>query len=321
MSDSDQDLFLGIDIGGTKIASGVLDARGNIIETKFLATLGNGEKEGEILGQVFNSIDSFGQPLINRIKAIGIGVPGPTREGILINPPNIPSWRNVNLKKIIEERYQLPVLLENDANAAGYAEMVFGAAQGYKNFVYITISTGIGTAIVIDGKVYRGKNSLAGEGGHVVINYDSPDQIDSGINGSIENSASGTAMARKVRTRLENNPELETELLEYVNNDLEKISATKINQAAINGDEFAYRMIRETGFKLGIWIGSLISLLDPELIVIGGGISKIGNLLFDKIKKTAPKYTINTFASETEIVQAMLLENVGIYGAASLVIK
>jgi len=316
-----QNLFLGLDIGGTKIASGLLDSQGKIIETKFLPTLGSGKNEQDIIEQVFKSIDDFGEDLVNRVKAIGIGAPGPTKDGILINPPNIPSWRNVNLKKIIEKRYKVPVVLENDANAAGYAEMVFGVARGYKNFVYITISTGIGTAIVIDGKVYKGKNSLAGEGGHVVINYDSPDEIDSGINGSIENSASGTAMARKVRTRLENNPELETELIEYVNNDLEKISATKINQAAINGDEFAYRMIRETAFKLGIWIGGLISLLDPEIIVIGGGISKIGNLLFDKIKETVPKHTINIFAKETKIVQAMLLENVGIYGAASLVIK
>jgi glucokinase len=308
--------FIGLDIGATKIAGGILDENANIIETSLLPTLAQ-EDSDTVLKQVFKSIDdlNFNHELL---EGIGVCAPGPLHQGVIINPPNIPCWRNLPLANIIAERYKVPVVLENDANAAGYAEMIFGAAKGYKNFVYITISTGIGTGIVINGEIYRGKNSLAGEGGHLTTNYKEKIDCSCGVPGCIESVASGTGIAKRAQEKLKANPNITTLIKEFVHDDLSKITTHEINRAIKANDNFAKELIEEAAYQIGIWLGGVVSLLDPEIIVIGGGVSQIGDILFNKIKETMPKFTINAFANQTPIVPAALQKNVGIYGAASL---
>ncbi|HEY9886681.1 MAG TPA: ROK family protein [Vampirovibrionales bacterium] len=321
---------IGVDIGGTKIATGLVNAQGQVVSSVTLPTKVEEGKDA-VTAQIFSSIQQLDVDM-STVKGIGIGAPGPLKDGVLINPPNIPCCYNYPISKLVTEKYNIPTITENDANAAGYAEMVFGSAKGYKNFVYVTVSTGIGTGIIIDGEIYRGKNSLAGEGGHVTIDYKLASTHahmgDAGVPGSIESLASGTAIACRVQKKMRENPDLKTKLWDYVaeksgskEEKLSKISTYDIAQAIQDGDAYAINVIQDAGTKIGVWLGGIISLLDPEIIVIGGGVTELGEILFDKIKETAPKYTINQFAVNTPIVPASLKENVGIYGAASLVIK
>ena len=186
--------------------------------------------------------------------------------------------------------------VENDANAAGLAETLFGAARGFSSVFYVTLSTGVGAGIIFDGKIYHGKNGAAAEGGHVTIDYASDAICNCGAPGCIEVLASGTAIARKGLT-----PE-------------------QVSQGVAQSDPRATRILDETSVMIGAWLGSMISLLDPDIIVIGGGVARIGEPLFSRLRRIVPTRTINQFASSTPIVPAQLAGNVGVIGAASVVL-
>ena len=224
------------------------------------------------------------------------------------------------LAALIGKKFKMKTKLENDANAAGMAEVLWGAAKGYKDVFYVTVSTGIGTAIIIDGKIYHGKNGMAGEGGHVTIKYDAKNaKCNCGHIGCIEAMASGPATAKRLKRKLKSFPKRRTSILKMVDGNINKITMETIGKAAQKGDRLAKRIVAEQGRLLGVWLGGMVSLLDPEIIIIGGGVSFLGKLLFDPIKKTMPLRTINIFASKTPIVQAKLKRDVGIFGAASII--
>jgi len=246
--------------------------------------------------------------------------PGPLNPklGVVLNPPNLPVWRDIELAKLVDKEFGLPAKLENDANAAGLAEVLFGAAVGYKDVFYVTVSTGIGTGVIINGKVYHGKNGIAGEGGHVSIDYHSPYHCGCGTYGCIEALAAGPGMARRARVMLEQEHSLPSILREMTHGHSEQISPLLIQQAARQGDRVAKTIIEETGFYLGVWLAGMISLFDPDAIVIGGGLTHIGKPLFGKIRETIPHYTVNGFAAETPVLPAKLRTNVGVYGAAAI---
>jgi glucokinase len=267
-------LVLGVDIGGTKIAAGRVNSRAEL-ESGVEAPTRAREGFDVAIAQVYAAIDGQLNP---SVSSIGVAAPGPLnpKTGVILNPPNLPGWRDVPLAELISKRYRLPCRVENDANAAGLAEALFGAGRGASVVFYSTISTGIGSGIVIDGKVYHGKNGAAAEGGHVTIDYRSPVICNCGTPGCIEALASGTAIERDGGY------------------DLDELAA-----------------------KLGAWLGSVISLLDPDVIVIGGGVSRIGEPLFDRLRREVPRRTINQFASQTPIVPAALGADVGIIGAAA----
>lgn len=319
-------LVIGIDIGGTKIATGALDEHGRVVNVAQVPTLAEESRE-KVLEQVFLSVEKLNLDM-DSVQGIGVCAPGPLKDGVLINPPNIKNWQNFALSKSITERYGLPTVVENDANAAGYAEMVFGSAKGYKNFVYVTVSTGIGTGIIVDGQIYRGKNGLAGEGGHVTIDHEHKSTWSTGVPGAIESLASGTAIARKAQDIMLSDTKVETLLWNYIDNEgnisetnLRKLTTHHIREAINEGDEFSKRLLEEAGAKIGIWLGGVVSLLDPEIIVIGGGAMEISDLLIQKIRSTMPNFTINQFAGNTPIIPAALKNNVGVYGAASLIFE
>lgn len=317
--------IIGIDIGGTKIAAGLLDGRGRLGAQVTVPTLAGRGREAS-LRQVFRVIES----LLRRagrgpnVRGIGICAPGPVDpgSGVVINPPNLPGWRDVPLAAMVAERFDLPAMVENDANAAALAEVLIGAAAGCRNIFYVTVSTGIGTGIIIDGKIYHGKNGVAGEGGHVTIDYRSPYLCGCGARGCIEALASGPAMARRARVLLEQEHGVPSLLRTMCRGEPGRITPEMIAEAARRRDPLARRIVDETGFFLGVWLGSMMSLLDPEAVVIGGGVSRIGRPLFDKIRETMPLFTINRgFVPALPIVRAKLRENVGIYGAASLFLE
>lgn len=295
-------LVIGVDIGGTKIAAGLVDDAAQVSGGITLPTLAAAPLE-ESLEQVFRAIDHCLRP---EVRAIGVCAPGPLnpKTGVVLNPPNLPHWRNVELASILARRYGLPCRVENDANAAGLAEVLFGAARGQDSVFYVTWSTGIGAGIILNGKIYHGKNGAAAEGGHVSIDWRSSEICNCGTPGCIEKLASGTAMAARGARR-----------------DQRLDSAEKIGRLAAEGDPAAIAVLDETCDRMSAWLGSMISLLDPDMIVIGGGVTLIGEPLFSRLRARVPLRTINQFAAGTPIVRAMLAADVGILGAAAVVMN
>ena len=313
---------IGVDIGGTKIATGAITLTGKLKHKVVLPTLS--EKGFDVsIEQVYRSIYDvleIGKISKNMVEGIGVCAPGPLDpdRGVVHNPPNLKGWKEVPLASLIRKKFKKKTRLENDANAAGVAELIWGAAKGYKYVFYVTISTGIGTAVIIDGKLYHGKNGMAGEGGHVTVNYDDTGaKCGCGNTGCIETLASGLNVVKRLVRTLKEDPSIKTSLIDMVEGELDKITMVTVGDAAQAGDKLALEVIAEEGKLLGIWFGSMINILDPEIIVIGGGVSFLGGFLFRHIKKTIPLHTINIYAKKIPIVQAKLKRDVGIYGAAS----
>ena len=317
---------IGVDIGGTKVATGIVSKEGKLIQKAVLPTLAKTGIETS-LNQVYKSIEdvlAISKIKKNEIEGIGACAPGPLDplNGIVHNPPNLPGWKEVPLAALLGKRFRLKTRIENDANAAGMAEVIWGAAKGYRHVFYVTVSTGIGTAVIINGKIYHGKNGMAGEGGHVTVNYDGKhSKCNCGNIGCIEALASGPYTVRRLRRKLKKDPSIKTNILDMVDGNLDDITMVTLGQAAREGDSLAIETIHEEARLLGIWLGSMVNLLDPEIIVIGGGVSLLGGLLFKEIRKTILKHTINIFADKTPVVQAKLKRNVGIYGAASILLR
>lgn len=315
-------LIVGIDVGGTKVAGGLMDRQGRLVHSQVVPTLADRGFQvslRQILGLMVRMIRRAGGK--QGVAGIGICAPGPLnpKTGLVIDAPNLPGWRNVRLARIIEERFGLPAKVENDANAAGLAEVLFGAAVGCRDVFYVTVSTGIGTGIIIDRKIYHGSNGVAGEGGHVSVEYDSPYICGCGTRGCIEALAAGPAMARRARVRLEQEHSMPSLLRQLSCGQSNRITPKMIEDAARAGDPVSKSIIEETGFYLGVWLAGMITLLDPDVVVIGGGVARIGKPLFDKIRQTIPRYSINPrFASKTPLVPAKLEKNAGVFGAASL---
>ena len=314
--------FIGVDIGGTKVAAGLVSGKGDLIFKTRLPTYSHSGLQKSLaqiqkaIGEILTEAKKKGLS----VRGIGICSAGPLdyEKGLIINAPNLEGWKVVPLASIISEAFGLKTRLENDANAGALAEMMWGAARGYKNIFLITLGTGIGTAIIIDGKLYRGRKGMAGEGGHMVINFDASDAVcGCGNIGCIEAYASGPSAARRARKLIKSK---RTILIKLCEGDSEKLTMKMIGKAASMKDKTALEVIGEMGQILGIWLGSVVNLLDPEIIVIGGGVSLIGNPLFKAIRESALKHTINPYADEIPIVPAKLGEEAGIYGSAALFI-
>ncbi len=317
-------VIVGIDIGGTKVAGGLVNQQGRLMKALVVPTRA---KEGlkasyqQILILIERLIHDAGPK--ENVAGIGLCAPGSInpRTGTVLTAPNLPGWKNFPLAGKIAKRFGLPTKLENDANAAALGEALFGAGVGYRDIFYVTVSTGVGTGIIINRAVYHGKNGVAGEGGHVSIDYRSPFRCGCGSLGCIEALAAGPGMARRARVFLEQEYTAPSLLRDLTHGQLGQITPEMIEEAARAGDRVARLIVDETGFYLGVWLGGMIALLDPEAIIIGGGVARIGKPLFEKIRETIPRYTINRqFAAKTPLLPAKLQKNVGIFGAAALLL-
>jgi glucokinase len=300
--------ILGIDIGGTKCAVVLGQANGEILARKSIPT-----RSGELSpAQVLEQLNLLARELIgttstatSKVQGVGISCGGPldTRTGVIYAPPNLPDWKAVPVKSFFEESLGLPVYVENDANATALAEWRFGAGQGCRNLVFMTMGTGIGGGIVLDGRLYRGTNDLAGELGHQTILINGP-QCGCGKRGCLEALASGPAIARLAR-----------ESLAYGRNKLvlalaggrpEAITAQHVVTAAQEGDAFARTILDEAGTYMGLGIANVIQILNPEIVILGTIAVHAGDLVLDPIRRAVAEYAWSRSAEVCRIVPAAL---------------
>lgn len=306
---------IGIDLGGTKISGAFCDLDGNKIATCTLPTNAQGG-EKVVIERIFQVIDTIileSKESIDSVKAIGIGSPGPldSKRGIIITTPNLP-FKNFQLVKEIQNKYRVKTYLDNDGNVAAIGENVLGAGKNTSNMVYVTVSTGIGGGAIINGKIYRGNTNNALEIGHMTVEKDGP-RCNCGNYGCAESLASGTAIARQGKEAVDS--KIETTLKKY-----ENITAYEVFKEAEAGDNVAKDIIEKSLNYLGICIANLVITFDPEMVVIGGGVSNVGNVLFDKVKEVVNKRCFKIMADSCKIVPALLGSDAGVMGAVSLAI-
>src|SRR5690242_11276633 len=251
------------------------------------------------------------------IAGIGICSPGPLDPfaGVVLNPPNLPCWRNFALAASVQKLYPVPVKVDNDANAAALAETRWGAARGYKNVFYATIGTGIGTGIIFDGKIFHGRTGAAGEGGHNSVDYRGP-ICACGKPGCIEALASGNAIARRARERIAAGAA--SAMLEIAGGNVDAIRGEAVGKAFLAGDRFAKELILETIEMLAVWLANMIDLLDPEVIVIGGGAATLYQPYYEQLRERIPRVAVNPRAAEVQVISAHYGADSGIAGGAAL---
>ena len=274
------------------------------------------------LAAVKSAIDSLfaGSPK-TRIRAIGVCAPGPLdpNTGVVINPPNIPCWRNFPLADELAKLYSLPVRIDNDANAAARAEALWGAGRGYRNVFYACIGTGIGTGIVFDGRIYHGRTGAAAEGGHVSIDHRGP-RCKCGKPGCIEVLASGTAIAARARAKL-SSARTESALLKLAQGNLETVTSEMVGRAYEGGDSIAREVMLETVEVISLWLSNIVDLLEPDVMILGGGVADMLSSSFDQIRGRIQQFCINSRAGEIPLVQAHYGADAGIAGGAALCSK
>lgn len=314
-----QDLILAIDLGGTQIRAAVADPQGTLLARA--ATQTRAEEGPEA---VIERIVACAQRVLEkvdraRVVGVGVGAPGPIdpRRGVLYNPPNLPRWEAVPLAQRLADALGLPVYAGNDANLAALGERRFGAGQGVDDLVYMTVSTGIGGGIISGGRLVVGARGFAGEIGHQTLEPEGP-VCSCGQRGHLEALAAGPAIAREARRALqEGAASLMAELVE----DPEHITAETVTAAAMQGDAVARRILERAGFYIGLGLVNVIHIVEPQRIIIGGGVSQAGELLFAPIRRTVEERLMSPVYRGVEIVPAALGGDVGLLGAVALVLS
>jgi glucokinase len=314
------DVILGVDIGGTKVAVGLVDRDGKILTQGRKPMVANGTAEAAFQA-VTGAIDSMAESARpgGGFRSIGICAPGPLdpKTGVVLNPPNLPCWRDFPLAEKIRAIYDVPVKVDNDANAAALAETRWGAARGFRYVFYATIGTGIGTGIVFDGRIYHGNTGSAGEGGHVSIDYRGP-VCNCGKRGCIEILSSGRAIGLRARTKLAAEPSRHSMILELAQGNVAAVTSEMVGQAYVASDPLAQEILLETVEVLTPWLGNIVDLLDPDVLVMGGGVAAMLRPFFDEIKKRLPGWCVNPRASEIPLLMAHYGADAGIAGGAAL---
>jgi glucokinase len=310
---------LGIDIGGTNLVVGSVAEDGSALYA--LGTEPTGAEAGE--RDVLDRLIALAQRTIAQTKrevpdaeiiGVGVGAPGPldTRSGIVLLTPNL-GWVNLPLRSIIHDRLKLPASLDNDANCAVLGEWWRGAARGSRNAIGITIGTGIGGGIILDGRLYHGSSDCAGEIGHTTIDSEGR-RCKCGNYGCLEAYASGPNIA--LRACEEINAGAESRLSKYVDGDLTRITAQTVYQAAHDGDELAMDVVNDTAKFLGIGIANLLNIFNPEVVVVCGGVTLAGEHLFAPLRREVTRRAFKPAVNVCRIVPCELTGTAGVYGAA-----
>ncbi|MFP4975607.1 ROK family protein [Paenibacillus sp. CN-4] len=304
---------VGLDLGGTKIAAGLFDARGVLIGREQLET-GKGGTARELVTRMNGMIRSVagGKPL----AGVGLASPGAvdSRKGIALNGTNLPEWNGVPLKEWMEAELRTEVQVVNDANAAAWGEFVRGAGRGSTNMVYITFSTGIGAGLVLDGRLFLGSHSFAGELGHTVVDPAGP-VCSCGRRGCWETFASGTAIRNEALRRLAQQTSL---IAEIADEQGESLSAKHVFEAVRRGDRVAGEVFERTVHYMALGLSNIVHAYNPDVLVIGGGVSRAGELLLSAVRTRTEQYVMAPYRGTYRITGAELGDDAGLIGAAAL---
>ncbi|MCA9912725.1 MAG: ROK family protein [Anaerolineae bacterium] len=306
------DYVISVDLGGTRIRVALINEQLQLIERKETLTLAYEGLEPTI-GRIKALIREVFPEDRSLVSRIGISAPSAvnTEKGTVVAPPNLPGWHHVPLAKMIEDEFQLPTYLGNDANVAALAEAALGAAQGYDHSIYLTISTGIGSGMIVDGILLTGATGLAAEAGHVIL------LTENGKVSSLELEAAGPALARQARAAMEAGEESIMQVL--CGGDLSAVDARTVGSAALRGDALAVRIIKRAGYIVGLGITSLLHIFNPQVVVIGGGVTNVGDILLDAIWETVREHALDqAYWEDLIIVRSTISEDVSLLGAAAL---
>ncbi|KRV50098.1 glucokinase [Wenjunlia vitaminophila] len=308
-------LTIGVDIGGTKIAAGVVDEEGLILETVKVPTPTTPEGVVDAISDAVRAVCASGQD----IEAVGVGAAGyvDDKRATVLFAPNI-DWRREALKDKVEQRVGLPVVVENDANAAAWGEYRFGAGKGHDDVVCITLGTGLGGGIIIGGRLHRGRFGVAGEIGHIRV---VPDGLlcGCGSQGCWEQYASGRALVRYARQRAAATPESAEVLLSLGDGTSEGIEGQHVTRAVELGDPVAIDSFRELARWAGAGLADLASLFDPSAFIVGGGVSDAGEVVLEPIRKSFRRWLVGgQHRPHAQVLVARLGGRAGLVGAADL---
>ena len=309
---------IGIDVGGTGIKVGVIDDSLNIISEKSIPTCTSipfPEQVERIAGCVLSAAEGAGLTR-DRIASVGVGIPGIANlaTGEIIKCTNM-GWFHVPFREEFRKHLDVPLFIDNDANVAALAESVAGISAGTASSVFITIGTGIGSGIIVNGKIWNGFHGIGGEIGHVILDLDGV-PCTCGNHGCLERYCSATALIRMARKAVAENQN--TLIMKMVSNDITKIEARTVIDAAKENDPVASEVYSRYIDCLAQAVGSIVNLIDPEVIVIGGGVSKAGSFLLDPVRREFRKYVLYSDQPLPEIKLAVLGSEAGIIGAAML---
>ena len=311
--------FVAVDLGGTQIRAALCGPDGQIFRRVARLTEAQ-EGLDAVIGRIFQTIsEAIGDTPLAEVAGIGIGAPGPLNPmtGVVFQAPNLPGCDYVPLRTLVSEHFGRPTFLGNDANLAALAENRFGAGRGIRDMIYLTISTGIGSGIIVDGRMLIGAEGLAAEAGHMIILPDGP-VCGCGASGCLEALASGPSIARYAVQRIKAGKK--SRIPKMVDGDLSKVDAKTVSVAAQLGDKLAINTFQRAGTYLGIGIANLLRLFNPRMVVLGGSVTKAGPFLFDPMRAAIEAHALPMYWQGLSIAPAALGDDVGLLGAAALAV-
>ncbi|HLY27416.1 MAG TPA: ROK family protein [Aggregatilineales bacterium] len=308
-----QDVYIGVDIGGTRVRAACLSPDLNIITRTETASLAS-EGRDAVIERIFGQVQAVWPTDGSRVLGLGISAPGPVnpKTGVVVMPPNLDGWHNVPLRDICREKFGVETYLGNDANLAALAETDMGAGRGYQDVLFLTISTGIGGGVITGGKMLVGAEGLGAECGHIIM-------IVEGENVStFEKEAAGPAIARQARAAMEAGEK--SSILELAGGKLDNVNTKHVSEAAKAGDKLALRLVTRAGKIIGLGITSFLLIFNPQIVVLGGGVIEgTWELLRGPMMEAIQTYSLDPeYWNHLEIKLAALGENVSLVGAAAL---
>ncbi len=310
---------VGIDLGGTFIKAGLTARDGNIIKKESFPTLAEKGSRDVVLKQLEKAIDFALDGTGGKVKGIGIGTPGVVDDrGYVFDSPNLPGWENLPLKDIFAEKYSLPVVVENDVNTIAWGEYLYGAGRGSNTMICVTLGTGVGGGVVSNGKLLRGMKYSAVEIGHMTIDHRGP-QCKCGNFGCIERFVGKDYIVERAIRAIRDGRD--TLIKTLAGGMMENITPRMIKEAYALGDQVAGEILLDVGLCLGALFTSLVNLLNPEIIVIGGGVSQGADLVFETIRKTISERAMKKLAENVRVLPAGLGNEAGIVAAGALVFQ
>jgi glucokinase len=308
---------LAIDLGGTKIIAAIISDKGQVMAREYYLTLAE-EGPQPVIGRVLSAIDHLLDSRnldLSELHSISLAAAGAIDldKGLVTLSPNLPGWYNIPLRDIVKDKHGVNTFLINDASAAALGEHQFGVGRGVNNLILLTLGTGIGGGVIINGKLYSGPCGSAGEIGHTTIDVNGP-RCSCGNVGCLEMLASGTAIAQEAIRRISQGEK--SSLTEIVDGKAGNITAEAVGAAAKNGDFLALEVISRAATYLGVGMVNLVNIFNPEMIIIGGGMAQMGDLLLDTARQVVEERALPLSAQAVRIVTAQLGDNAGVLGAA-----